>query len=510
MITSRASGLILHPTSLPGPFGIGDFGPEAYKFADFLYNSHQSFWQMLPLGPIGYGNSPYLCFSAFAGNILLISPEILVDEGLLNSTDIQKLPAFREDRVDYQAAGNYKNLILQKAFQKFKARAKAYPEDYYDFQEQNAHWLEDYAFYMSLKEKHDYRMWTDWEPSLVRLEPRALEEWKNKLSENTQFHIFTQYLFFKQWEALKGYCNARNIRIIGDMPIYVAHDSADVWLNKELFNLDNKGNLLTTSGVPPDYFSSTGQRWGNPIYRWDLMERDGYKWWIDRFKLNFRLFDLLRLDHFRGFEAYWEVPGDQPTAVRGRWVKAPGAALFRALKSSLGDIPVIAEDLGVITPQVEALRDEFGFPGMKILQMAFGTDPKSMDYRPHNYSRHCVIYTASHDHNTTVGWFTAKPGTQSTQSPEEIRMERACVLNYLGTDGREINWDFIRLAMGSVSNLAICPLQDVLGLGTSSRMNLPGTVGGNWEWRLSPGILTPLMMTRLRDMTDIYQRNPSK
>jgi 4-alpha-glucanotransferase len=506
----RSSGLILHPTSLPGPFGIGDLGPEAYKFADFLYDSNQSFWQMLPLGPIGYGNSPYMCFSAFAGNPLLISPEKLVDEGLLESLDILRLPVFRENQVDYQAAGNYKSLILKKAFQKFKSLARSYPEDYYDFMAQNAFWLEDFAFYISLKEKHDYRTWTDWESSLVQREPQALEDWKNKLSENIDFHIFIQYLFFKQWEALKKYCNIRDIRIIGDMPIYVAHDSADVWVNRDLFYLNDKGNLLATSGVPPDYFSGTGQRWGNPIYRWDSMARNGFKWWIDRFRLNFRLFDLLRLDHFRGFEAYWEIPPDYPTAEIGRWVKAPGSALFRALKASLGEVPVIAEDLGVITPQVEALRNEFNFPGMRILQMAFGTDPKAMDYRPHNYPRHCVVYTASHDHNTTIGWFTAKPGTQSTQSSEEIRMERANVLNYLGTDGREINWDFIRLAMGSVANLAIFPFQDVLGLGTSSRMNLPGTVGGNWEWRLSSGLLTPQIITGLKEMTVIYQRNPSR
>jgi 4-alpha-glucanotransferase len=350
-------------------------------------------------------------------------------------------------------------------------------------------------------------MWTEWEPGLVPLEPRVIEQWKNKLSEDIQFHVFSQYLFFKQWDTLKRYCNIRNIKIIGDMPIYVAHDSSDVWTNSELFSLDDKGNLLFTSGVPPDYFSSTGQRWGNPVYRWDLMARDGYRWWIDRFRMNFRLFDILRLDHFRGFEAYWEIPADKPTAEIGRWVRAPGAALFRTLKASLGDIPVIAEDLGVITPQVEALRDEFGFPGMKILQMAFGADPKALDYRPYNYNRHSVVYTASHDHNTTVGWFTAKPGTQTTQSPEEIEQERARVLNYLGTDGGEINWDFIRLAMGSVSNLAVYPIQDLLGLDTSSRMNLPGTTGGNWEWRMREGMLTPSIMARLKEMTVTFQRN---
>jgi 4-alpha-glucanotransferase len=510
MIISRASGVILHPTSLPGPFGIGDLGPEAYKFADFLYDANQTYWQMLPLGPIGYGNSPYLCFSAFAGNTLLISPERLVNEGWLENSDLRKLPVNREDHVDYRAAGIYKNSILRKAFHKFKAFDQAYPEDYYNFLAQNAFWLGDFAFYMALKEKHDNRVWTEWEPGLVHLEPRVMEQTKSSLADDIHFHIFTQYLFFKQWDALKMYCNDRNIKIIGDMPIYVAHDSSDVWVNSELFSLNDRGNLLFTSGVPPDYFSSTGQRWGNPVFRWDIMARNGYRWWIERFRMNFRLFDLLRLDHFRGFEAYWEIPADKPTAEIGKWVRAPGSDLFRVLKASLGDIPVIAEDLGVITPQVETLRDEFGFPGMKILQMAFSTDAKALEYRPYNYIKHCVVYTASHDHNTTVGWFTAKPGTQTTQAPQEIQKERACVLNYLGTDGSEINWDFIRLAMGSVSNLAICPLQDVLGLDTSSRMNLPGTVGGNWEWRLRPGMLTSSIITRLKEMTVVFQRNPSK
>jgi 4-alpha-glucanotransferase len=508
VMSSRTSGILLHPTSLPGPFGIGDMGPEAYKFVDFLLRTGQSYWQVLPLGPIGYGNSPYMCFSAFAGNPLLISPQELAEEGLLDSADIESLPSLRRDRVDYGRVINYKNVLLIKSFERFKARfSSAYPDDYYRFLKENIFWLEDYALFMALKEKNNNLVWTKWENGLVECQLESLQEWKSKLSEKIQFHIFIQYLFFKQWHKLKQFCNDRGIRIIGDMPLYVAYDSADVWINRELFNLENNGTPLVVSGVPPDYFSNRGQRWGNPIYRWDMMALDGYKWWIDRFKLNFKTFDILRLDHFRGYEAYWEIPANQSTAVEGRWVKGPGAALFRAIKNNLGDIPVIAEDLGVITYEVEALREGLGLPGMRILQMAFGNDPKARDYRPHNYPRHCVVYTATHDHNTTVGWFTAEPGTQSTQSREEIEKERAYALDYLGTDGKEINWDFIRLAMGSVADLAIYPLQDVLGLDTSSRMNLPGTTEGNWEWRMEPGLLTPSVISRLKEITRIYERN---
>jgi 4-alpha-glucanotransferase len=507
MTISRSSGILLHPTSLPGKFGIGDLGRGAYDFADFLVDSGQSFWQILPLGPIGYGNSPYMCFSAFAGNSLLISLEKLVEEGLLEALDTEKIPPFRQDRVDYGAVIGCKTLLLEKAFQKFRNKYfKALPDDYYIFLEQNIFWLEDYALFMALKERNDGRIWKDWDPDVVQRGTRSIMEWKNKLSRNIQFQIFIQYMFFKQWGALKKYCNGKGIKIIGDMSIYVAYDSADVWVNRELFNLDDSGSPVVISGVPPDYFTCTGQRWGNPIYRWEVMAKSGYKWWIDRFKLNFKLFDMLRLDHFRGYEAYWEIPADQPDATVGRWVKGPGANLFRAVQSSLGCLPVIAEDLGVITPGVDELRAEIGCPGMRILQMAFGNDPKARDYQPHNYSQDCVVYTATHDHNTTLGWFSAKPGTQTTQPFEEIEKERAYTLDYLGTDGKEISWDFIRLAMSSVANLAVFPLQDVFGLDTSSRMNLPGTSAGNWEWRMAPGMLIPSIIKKLKDMTEIYER----
>ncbi|MBN1191033.1 MAG: 4-alpha-glucanotransferase [Dehalococcoidales bacterium] len=507
MTAARASGILCHPTSLPSPFGIGDLGPESRKFVDFLVNSGQSCWQILPLGPIGYGNSPYMSFSAFAGNTLLISPQILVDEGLLDVNDISDLPSFKQDRVEYGPVIKYKTHLLYRSFQRFKTRHScALSHDYYLFIEENNDWLEDFALFMALKERHSYHMWTEWETGLAQRERGALENGRNELSDDIHFYKYCQYIFFKQWKSLKKYCNNRGISIIGDMPLYLALDSADVWTNRDIFDLDEKGDPRVIAGVPPDYFSAVGQRWGNPIYRWDVMARNGYQWWIKRFKLGYQLCDILRLDHFRGYEAYWEIPADQPFATTGKWEKGPGAELFKALQSSLGDIRVIAEDLGVITPEVEELREVFHFPGMRILQMAFGNDPKAGDYRPHNYTVNCVVYTASHDHNTTVGWFTAEPGTQSTQSAEEIESERKYCLDYLGTDGKEINWDLIRLAMSSVANTAIFPLQDILGLDTLSRMNLPGTTEGNWEWRMQPGMLDLPVIDRLKKITRIYER----
>ncbi len=413
----RASGILLHPTSLPGKFGIGDLGPEAYNFTDFLASTEQTLWQILPLGPTGYGNSPYMCFSAFAGNPILISLEKLAEDGLLNPSDIDHPPAFPQNRVDYARVINYKMPLLTKSFQRFKE--KEYPDDYYAFCQQNAFWLEDYSLFMALKTAHASKPWVDWPESLARREPVALAEWKEKLKEAVQFNQYVQFLFFKQWQSLRNYCHDRNIRIIGDMPIYVAYDSAEVWANHSLFYLDEKDNPIVVAGVPPDYFSTTGQRWGNPLYHWDLMAQSGYKWWIDRFRFSFGLVDILRLDHFRGFEAYWAIPAEQPTAVIGRWVKGPGAALFQAVKSTLGSLEIVAEDLGIITAEVNRLRDQFGFPGMKVLQFGFGGGGAS-DYLPHNYTKNCVVYTTTHDLNTTVGWFTAKPGTQTTQSQREI------------------------------------------------------------------------------------------
>jgi len=506
----RASGILLHPTSLPGSFGIGDLGPEAYRFADFLASTGQSLWQILPLGHISYGNSPYTCLSAFGGNPYLISPEDLVEEGLLDPSDIENPPPFPSHRVDYGWVISYKTDLLHKSFHRFKDRySTKYPSGFYAFSEGNAFWLEDYALFTALKGAHDDQGWVDWEERATQRDPKALVEWRNKLNEEIQFSKYVQYVFFKQWHSLKSYCHQKGIRIVGDIPVYVAHDSAEVWAHRELFYLDEQGNPLVVAGVPPDYFSATGQRWGSPIYRWEAMAQSGYRWWIDRFRINFSLVDIVRLDHFRGFEAYWEIPTTEPTAVKGRWVKGPGIDLFKAVKAALGNVEMIAEDLGIITPEVDALREELGFPGMGVLQMAFGNDPKASAYRPHNHTKNCAVYTATHDHNTTVGWFTAEPGTQTTQTREEVKKEREYALKYLGTDGQEIHWDLIRLALGSVARLAIFPLQDVLGLGTGARMNLPGTSQDNWEWRFTAEMLTPTIRDRLRELTRIYERSPN-
>jgi 4-alpha-glucanotransferase len=504
----RMSGILLHPTSLPGPFGIGDLGPEAYRFVKFLKKANQQLWQILPLGPTGYGNSPYMCFSAFGGNSLLISPEILLDEELLQKEDLAGIPEFPDEHVDYAAVLAWKIPLLEKAFHNFQSRvAIRYPDDFYGFCEQNAFWLEDYALFAALKDAHAGQVWPSWERAIALRESEALLQWRNRLSERVQFRKFIQYTFFKQWAGLKRFCHANDILVIGDIPIYVAHDSAEVWANQPLFHLDEHGRPLVIAGVPPDYFSATGQRWGNPIYRWEKMAERGYQWWTDRFRLNFSLVDIVRLDHFRGFEAYWEIPASARTAVDGRWVKGPGADLFHAVQRALGPLSVIAEDLGIITPEVDALREELKFPGMRILQMAFGHDAKASEYRPHHHITNCAAYTATHDHNTTAGWFTAEPGTQTTQSAEEIAVERRNALAYTGTDGKAIHWDFIRLAMGSVASLAIFPLQDALGLGSASRMNRPGTLAGNWEWRVQPEALTPEIATRLAHLSTVYERN---
>jgi 4-alpha-glucanotransferase len=465
---------------------------------------------MLPLGPIGYENSPYMCFSAFAGNWLLISPEKLVEEGLLDSSDIENPPSFPKNKVDYGLAISFKMPLFKKSYHRFKERcSQGHTDDFYAFCQQNAFWLEDYALFMALKKVNRKQFWVNWEEKVARRDPQVLIEWRNKLNEEIQFRKYLQYIFFQHWTSLKKYCNERGILIIGDIPVYVAHDSTDVWANRDFFHLDDHGNPIVIAGVPPDYFSATGQRWGNPIYRWDKMSKSGYIWWINRFRINFLLFDILRIDHFRGFESYWEIPASEATALQGQWVRGPGADLFETVKKTLGDINVIAEDLGVITPEVDALRDRLGFPGMRVLQMAFGDDPKASEYKPHNHIKNCVVYTATHDHNTTVGWFTSEPGTQTTQAKKEIQKEREYALKYIGTDGKEIHWDFIRLAMRSIARMAIFPLQDLLGLGTEARMNRPGTVHGNWEWRFTEDMLTQSIKQRLKELTKIYERIPA-
>ncbi|MDZ4246653.1 MAG: 4-alpha-glucanotransferase, partial [Dehalococcoidia bacterium] len=361
----RASGILLHPTSLPGPYGIGDLGPEAYRFVNFLEETGQTLWQILPVNPPGFENSPYMCFSAFAMNPLLISPDGLVTEGLLEPGDTRNLPQFNPECVDYGSVINFKMPLLEKSFALFQKRLiDVGVEDYHDFCRRNASWLEDFALFMALKRANGGTVWTKWEKDLAERTSQKLVEWRNKMDEEIHFHKYLQYLVFKQWDSLKNYCHNKGVRIIGDLPIYVAHDSADVWVNRKLFSLDEKGDPLVVAGVPPDYYSRTGQYWGNPIYNWEEMAKSGYGWWIDRMRLNYSLFDIIRLDHFRGFESYWEIPAKETAAITGRWKKGPGASLFNAIRNALGDIHVIAEDLGFITPEVDALRDHLGFPGM--------------------------------------------------------------------------------------------------------------------------------------------------
>lgn len=505
----RASGILLHPTSLPGRSGIGDLGPEADRFADFLAATAQSLWQVLPLGPTGYGNSPYQSFSVFAGNHLLISPERLAQERLLEPADLETAPSFPESRVDYGAVIGFKMPLLKKSFEVFKKRASQNRRSSFAaFCTQNASWLDDYALFMALKEAHGLAAWHTWEEDIRIRHPQALQHWTGKLAPEIQYHKYLQHQFFKQWRRLRMYCHARGIRLIGDVPIFVAWDSTDVWSHPEMFYLDAYGRPAVVAGVPPDYFSKTGQLWGNPLYRWDAMARDGYAWWIERFRMTHSLVDIIRLDHFRGFEKYWEVPGTDTTAINGRWVPGPGAAFFKAIRKALRGLPIIAEDLGMITPEVEALRDQFRFPGMRVLQFAFGGGLQADNsHRPHNYPRNCVVYTGTHDNNTTIGWVRSASSTDSTRTPEAIGKEVRLALKYLGTEGKEINWDFIRLVLASVANMAIIPLQDVLGLGSEARMNLPGTIGGNWEWRFTFDTLTDETKDRLREMTLLYGRS---
>jgi len=505
---SRSSGILLHPTSLPGRFGIGDLGTEAYRFADFLADAKQHLWQVLPLGPIGYGNSPYQCHSVFAGNPLLLSLETLVAEGLLEAADLKDASPFPEHSVDFDAVRDFKCPLLQKSFQAFEEKASVGQRAEFDsFCNDKASWLDGYALYTALKGAHGLQAWNTWEDDIKLRRPTAVRRWRRKLAREIRYRKYQQFQFFKQWSRLKKYCNDRGIRLFGDMPIYVSLDSDTIWLHPELFYLDENGRPTVVAGVPPDYFSETGQLWGNPIYRWDLMAQDGYAWWIERIQATLSLVDIVRIDHFRGFEKYWEVPGGDTTARNGRWVPGPGAALFEAIKKALGTVPIIAEDLGVITPEVDALRERFGFPGMRVLQFAFGNDPKADDYRPHNYPRNCVAYTGTHDNNTTIGWFKEEVSGDTTRSREIREAERRLALKYMGSDGKEFNWDFIRLALMSVADTAIIPLQDVLGLGNEARMNRPATTGGNWAWRFTRDMLTDEIKNRLRGLTMLYGRD---
>lgn len=510
MSFARSSGLLLHPTSLPGRYGIGDLGPEAYRFADFLHGAGQTIWQVLPLNPTGYADSPYQCFSAFAGNPLLLSLDRMMEQGLLREPDLGTIPDFPEDEVAYDKVMRWKYPMLRRAARNFFSNNSSDLHAQYDaFCEANASWLDDFALFMAVKEAHNLGMWTKWDKAIARRETKAMKSWRERCAVSIATHKFWQFEFSRQWRSLQQYCRQRKIRIMGDIPIYVAHDSADVWARPDLFHLKPDGNPSLIAGVPPDYFSATGQLWGNPIYRWDVMKANGYKWWIDRFRAALNLFDMMRVDHFRGFEAYWEIPGGEKTAQNGRWIKGPGAELFDVVTAALGSLPIVAENLGVITPEVEAIRQRFGFPGMALMQFGYGTDPQGPSFRPHNYVRDLVAYTGGHDNDTMAGWWTSGVG-DSTRSQDDLRREHEFVSQYfgfsLGNPKVEINWVFIRALYTSVANTALVPVQDVIGLGSRARMNLPGRPWGNWKWRLVEGQLTSQHQARLKEFTRVYDR----
>lgn len=500
MTFSRASGILLHPTCLPSRFGVGDLGPEAYKFVDFLKDSGQLLWQVLPLGPTGFGNSPYSCYSAMAGNPLLISPEKLVENDILNEADLAEIPEFPIDKVDFDRAREWKNSLLDKAFQNFKNQASSKQKiEFQEFCAKKAYWLDDYAFYMAIKEAHQGVSWYVWDEAIAWRKPEALKEWQERLSDEIFYHKYLQFEFFRQWAELKSYTNEQGIQIFGDIPIYVAHDSADVWSHPEFFNLDEEtGEVALMAGVPPDYFSETGQLWGNPVYRWERLQEEDFLWWMQRLESMLDYVDLIRIDHFRGLQAFWAVPQGETTAIDGEWVEAPGEEFLNALNQKLGKLPIIAEDLGVITEEVEALRDKFELPGMKILHFAFDSGPTN-PYLPYNYiSPNWVVYAGTHDNNTTVGWFEER-------SAEEQKL----VTRYLGcTSDWGIHWDIIRLAMSSVAVFAVFQLQDIFGLGSEAKMNTPNTVEGNWVWRYRGDMLTDELSDRLKSLTEIYGRLP--
>ncbi|HSJ86519.1 MAG TPA: 4-alpha-glucanotransferase [Anaerolineales bacterium] len=495
---NRAGGILLHPTSLPGRYGIGDLGPQAYRFVDWLISTGCRLWQILPLGPTGYGDSPYQCFSAFAGNPYLISFEALIEDGLLAQEEFLDMPAFSASRVDYGLLIPWKLDLLQKAFSHLPATSDNFRKEFKRFTKENASWLEDYALFMSIKEANGGGAWNEWEESIRKRKPAALEKARGEHAEDILRYSFYQFLFFRQWNKLREYAHEKGITIIGDIPIFIAYDSADAWANPKLFFLDENSLPTVVAGVPPDYFSPTGQLWGNPLYKWSAHKKTGYAWWIERFHAVLKLVDIVRLDHFRGFAGYYEIPFGSPTAEHGRWVPGPGKDFFQTLSPALsakkgGTLPIIAEDLGVITPDVAELRDSFHLPGMKILQFGFTspTDP----FLPHNYTSNCVAYTGTHDNDTVRGWYETAPAH-----------ERDYARRYLSSNGNDIAWDMIRAIWASVAVYAVVPMQDVLNLGGEARMNFPSRLGGNWEWRMGDGDLSESLANRLREMNMLYLR----
>jgi 4-alpha-glucanotransferase len=496
----RGSGILLHPTSLPGRFGVGDLGPAADAFIAFLARTGQRWWQILPVGPTGYGNSPYQSHSSYAGNLLLISPELMVEDGFLQAKDLESVPDFPAAHVDFDWVFEWKNGLIQRAVESFNPDR----DDFRAFEDSARHWLDDYALYMAIKAAHDGRAWNDWQPSIAARSPEAMSEWSQRLAGEVRYHKFTQFFFDKQWRRFRQRCRDVNVGLIGDLPIFVSQDSSDVWAHPNLFMLDDRGRPTVVAGVPPDYFSETGQLWGNPLYRWDAHEAEGFAWWVARMKATTDRVDLVRLDHFRGFEAYWEVPADAPTAASGRWVVGPGAGFLDALRWALGGLPIVAEDLGAISPEVEALRDQFDLPGMKILQFAFGDSAGSEKYLPYTYPNHCLVYTGTHDNDTTLGWFTSEDENHS-QTHEQLERTRAFIRRFVGHE-EPVQWGLIRSAIASVADTAIVPMQDILGLGTEARMNVPGRASGNWGWRFTTEQFSDDAANRLAELTATYGR----
>ncbi len=496
----RLSGILLHPTSLPSPYGIGDLGKTAYEFVDFLEKAGQHLWQILPLTHTGYGDSPYQSFSAYAGQPLLISPDHLMELGLITSDDLTGVPEHDPEHIDYGSIIPWKQSVYEKAYLRFSAKEYHETETYQAFlkfiQEESL-WLDDYALFMACKAENDGVSWLEWEDEYRIPSETFKETLRETLKEQIGFYQFLQFIFYKEWMALKNYANQHGIQIIGDIPIFVSMDSADVWANQKLFQLDSKGYPLNVAGVPPDYFSATGQLWGNPLYDWDAHKKEDFAWWISRIRHQLRSLDILRIDHFRGFEAYWAVPYGEKTAIHGKWIPAPGYELFRAVQAELGDnLPIIAEDLGIITPEVDALRKTFHFPGMKVLQFAFESIGES-DYLPHQYKDPgCVCYTGTHDNDTTLGWYM----TLSSECQDKVRRYTRC------TDIADFSMHMIGTALGSIASYAIFPLQDVLGYGSHARMNTPGVAAGNWNWRFQEGVLRDELASSLKEITNLYGR----
>jgi 4-alpha-glucanotransferase len=489
----RSSGILLHPTSLPGPYGIGDLGPAAFRWLDWLAGSGCRLWQILPLGPTGYGDSPYQCFSAFAGNPYLISPELLLEEGLLTHADLSDIPAWDERKVDFGRYYLWKPALLERAYQHYASHPEPLRAEFDSFCAGNAAWLEDYALFMAIKETNAPGCWDGWPIALRLRDADALAERRTSLAGPILRFSFYQFLFFRQWKAVRNYAHEKGLQIIGDIPIFVAHDSSDVWAHPDLFHLDKNGSRTVVAGVPPDYFSPTGQLWGNPLYKWEVHKASGYAWWLERIRATLKLVDILRIDHFRGFAGYWEIPAGNPTAEVGRWVPGPGADFFNTLQANLGSLPILAEDLGLITPDVIALRDQFGLPGMKVLQFAFSGPDNP--FLPHAYLQNCAVYTGTHDNDTSRGWY------ESARQAEKDFARR-----YLQVDGSHFAWDLIRSAWNSVAVFSVAPLQDFMNLGTEARMNYPSRLGGNWEWRMRADGLSAELQMKIKELNWLYQR----